>query len=115
MAKSTPSKPKHSGTTGLFAQPIGKGLAQYHKNQFNESTLELIRLGTQWPEVVGTEIARFSRPIKLVYSRDKASLHISTGAALALEIQHMQPVILQRVAHILGHSKVQRIQLLQGG
>ncbi len=109
------SKAKHYGTTGLFAQPIGKGLQQLHKKTFDKTQLELVRLGTHWPEIAGEIIAQSSRPIKLVYSRNSASLHISTNSAVALEMQHMQPIILQRIAEILGHKKIQRIQLMQSG
>ncbi|MDG1286657.1 MAG: DUF721 domain-containing protein [Rickettsiales bacterium] len=109
------SKPRHYGTTGLFAQPIGKGLQKLHKNTFDKTQLELVRLGTHWSEITGDFAAKSSRPTKLIYTRSSATLHISTTSAIALEIQHMQPIILQRVAEILGHKKIQRIQLMQDG
>lgn len=107
------NKPKkYYGTTGLFAQPIGKGLNKTHSQLFDKSTLELIRLGTHWPEIAG-EAAYNSRPIKLNYSRSGATLQISASPSSALELQHMQPLLLQRTAHILGHKKVNRITLMQ--
>lgn len=103
---------KYRGTTGLFAQPIGKGLNQTHNELFDKSTLELIRLGTHWPEIAG-EAADTSRPVKLNYAKNGANLHISASASSALELQHMQPVLIQRIAKILGHRKVNRISLMQ--
>lgn len=103
---------KYYGTTGLFAQPIGRGLNKTHQELFDKSTLELIRLGTHWPDIAG-EVANSSRPVKLNYSQNGATLHISASPSSALELQHMQPILLQRAAKFLGHKKVNRITLMQ--
>lgn len=107
------SKNKHFGTTGLFAQPIGKGLAKYHKSVFDKSKLELIRLGTNWPKIVGDFAAESSSPAKIQYLKNRAILHINATSAIALELQHMQPIILERVSKLLGHNKIQQIKLIQ--
>ena len=107
-------KKKHYGTTGLFAEPIGKGLQQHHKKIFDKSALELVRLGTHWPEIMGEFLAPNSQPTKLQYIKGgQAILHIKTNPAIALEIQHMQPIILTRISSILGHQKVQRLKMVQ--
>jgi hypothetical protein len=102
----------HRGTTGLFAQPIGKGLHQHHKHIFPKSTLELIRLGTYWPEIVGEELTTLTRPVKLAYSKSTGCLHIGSHSAAALELQHMQPVLLQRIHEIMGHRRVGRLKFV---
>lgn len=106
-------KTKYYGTTGLFAETIGESLNHFHKDKFNKSSLELLRLGSHWHQVVGHELSASSRPLKLHYTRQTGSIHISATASAALEIQHMQPVLLQRCATLLGHRKVTQIKLMQ--
>ena len=97
----------------MFAQPIGAGLTEHHKKNFDKSALELIRLGTHWTEIAGEDAAPNSRPLKLNYSRNGGVLHIGASPSSALELQHMQPILLQRVATLLGHRKVNRVTLMQ--
>ena len=111
---SQPPPPRRS-TTGLFAEPIGKSLNQFQNSVFDKSMLELIRLGTQWHYITGDLVSRCSRPVKLRYSKNGGTLQISASSAIALEIQHLQPVILERMQEILGHRRITRLQLVQGG
>ena len=106
-------KYQHRGTTGLFAQPIGKGLNQFHQKSFDKSKLELLRLATHWSDIVGSFMVESCFPVKIHITKSTGSLHISCSSAIALELQHMQPVILQRTQKFLGHSKIQRIKLIQ--
>lgn len=68
-----------------------------------------------WPEIVGAELARQSRPEKLTGGRAKApgTLHLRCTGAAALELQHRVPEILQRVNAFLGFTAVARIALIQ--
>ncbi len=108
-------KTRYYGTTGLFAQPIAAGLASHQKDIFDKSTLELLRLGTFWPDIAGADAAQNSKPCKLRYTKGTAILVINSTPSSALELQHMQPILLQRIAKIIGHRKIERIQLIQNG
>lgn len=68
-----------------------------------------------WPEIVGAELARQSRPEKMSGGRGKApgTLHLRCTGAAALELQHRVPEILQRVNAFLGFTAVAKLALVQ--
>ena len=79
----------------------------YRKHGFAES-----RLLTDWQVVVGERLADVCLPEKL--SRDGV-LSIRVSPAFGLELQHLEPKILERIATFFGHRAVSRLKLRQGG
>ncbi len=72
---------------------------------------------TRWPEIVGPRLAAECAPERLVFARDEsrgATLHIRTAGALALELQHLAPVVIERINVFFGFGAVARIALSQG-
>lgn len=73
---------------------------------------------TKWPDIVGQDMARHTQPEKIVFSRDGVSggtLHLRCDSgALATELQHMEPQILDRINTFFGYQAVVRIKLVQG-
>lgn len=71
---------------------------------------------TEWQEIVGTALAGGSAPEKLSPGRDGkgGTLDIRVDSALALELQHLQPQIIERVNAYFGYGAVERIRLRQG-
>lgn len=78
-----------------------------------------------WDDIVGERIASGSQPLKLQWpprgknpdpSRniEPASLVIRVESGFALELQHLAPVIIDRVNAHLGWKCVGRLQLKQG-
>jgi hypothetical protein len=70
-----------------------------------------------WPEIVGAELARQSRPEKLSVPRaGKAggSLQLRCTGAAALELQHRAPEIMERINAFMGFAAVGKIVLNQG-
>ena len=78
----------------------------YRKHGFAES-----RLLTDWAAVVGDRMAQVCLPEKL--ARDGA-LTVRVSPAFALELQHLEPKILERIAGYFGHRAVTRLKLRQG-
>jgi hypothetical protein len=76
-------------------------------------------LVTHWPEIVGEEIAAHAEPLKLQWPRggddapEPATLVLRVEGPAAIEIQHLAPVILERVNRFLGWRAVGRIALRQ--
>jgi hypothetical protein len=69
-----------------------------------------------WERVVGAHLARLSTPIKIVFERGKntnGALHIQVASSVAPEIQHLQPIILERIASYFGYPAVGRLVLQQ--
>jgi hypothetical protein len=71
----------------------------------------------EWPAVVGEDLARDSLPVKLSFSRGDrldGTLHLRVAAGAALEIQHREPVILERINGFFGYRAVGRLAIRQG-
>ena len=71
---------------------------------------------TQWPAIVGESWARDCAPEKLVFPRGErsgATLHIRTPGSVAIELQHMEPVLVERINRYFGFRAVARLALTQ--
>lgn len=73
------------------------------------------RVLTHWAEIVGEEIARIARPVKISYRRDAfgASLTLLTTGAAAPILEMQKPKILERVNACFGYSAISRIVITQ--
>jgi hypothetical protein len=109
------NKPKRTYPRPL-ADFVGRCLGDLFARQGFASG-ELI---THWAEIVGEEIAAHAEPLKLQWSRggdpdtsEPATLVLRVEGPAAIEIQHLAPVILERVNRFLGWRAVARIALRQ--
>jgi len=101
----TPEKRRRQTTRAGLLLPEVAAKA-YRKHGFAES-----RLLTDWAAVVGERLAEVCQPEKL--ARDGA-LSVRVSPAFALELQHQEPKILERIAGHFGHRAVTRLKLRQG-
>ena len=72
------------------------------------------RILTEWASIVGPEMASHSMPEHLSFPRGKkvgGTLVISTENGFATHIQHMQSVILERLASYFGYQAIARITI----
>jgi hypothetical protein len=73
------------------------------------------KLLTEWPAIVGPRLAGRSQPVRLTPRPDQPggvlSLHVA-GAA-ALELQHSEPQVLERINGFFGYPAVSRLHLIQ--
>ena len=77
---------------------------------------------TEWAEIVGPALAASSLPEKLAKRRIAESgadisggvLTIRVSGGAAMEFQHREPQILERINAYLGHRAVTRLKLVQG-
>lgn len=75
-----------------------------------------------WPEIVGERLAAFSQPIRLDWSRRvvgdasaaSAALVVRVESAFAIELQHLAPLVLERVNAHYGWRCAGRLVLKQG-
>ena len=75
-----------------------------------------------WPEIVGERLAAYSQPVKVEWPRraspdapaDPSTLVVRTESAFALDLQHLAPVIIERVNAFYGWRCVGRLVLKQG-
>jgi hypothetical protein len=73
---------------------------------------------TQWSQVVGETLARETLPERIAYpmgERSEGTLHLRVAnSALALELQHLEPQLIERINSHFGYRAVARIRLIQG-
>jgi hypothetical protein len=74
-----------------------------------------VALVAEWPQIVGEAIGKWSMPEKLVFPprQNRAGvLHVRVGSsAMALEFQHTEPVIIERINVYFGYPAVARLRL----
>ncbi len=74
-------------------------------------------LVTDWAAVVGSTIAERSLPLRLSFTggeRREGTLHVRVSGALALELQHLEPLVLERINGYFGYRAVGRLRIHQG-
>ena len=70
----------------------------------------------KWASIAGKEMAAWSVPNRLVFSRGStldATLHLDVLSARALEIQHNELVILERINVVFGYKAINKIAIRQ--
>lgn len=75
------------------------------------------QLVTQWEAVMGPELAGKLSPERLSFARGErraGTLRLRVGSAFALEAQHLEPIIIERINGFFGYGAVARIVLIQG-
>lgn len=68
---------------------------------------------SRWPTIVGPLLADHSMPERLKHGRDGGTLHITVDGPFALEMQHLEPVIVDRINTYFGYRAVARLSLHQ--
>ena len=107
--------PRRSRNAAPLADLVGKTVGDALAKQGFAAT-EIV---TRWSDIVGDDLARRSEPMKLTWPRrddldSVGILQIKVEGAYALEIQHLQPVIIERVNRYFGWRCVGRIAIRQG-
>jgi len=72
---------------------------------------------SNWAEIVGPELAADAAPQKLTFPRGghgDGTLHVRVSGPLAIELQHMEPLVLERINTYFGYHAVARLALVQG-
>lgn len=71
----------------------------------------------QWAEIVGADLARRTMPEKLTFppgERRDGTLRLRVASGFALEAQHREPQILERLNAFFGYRALARLVLVQG-
>jgi len=70
-----------------------------------------------WPSIVGAQLAECCVPMRLAFppgERSSGTLHLRVQGSLALELQHLEPVVLERINSYFGYRAVVRLRIQQG-
>ncbi len=76
------------------------------------------RMVADWTEIAGPLLARSSLPLRIAYARGErtnGTLHLKVApGGLATEIQHVEPILIERINGHFGYRAVARLSLIQG-
>jgi len=72
---------------------------------------------TNWVEIIGEQLARYSFPQKIDFPRDRKNngcLHITVpSGAFAVEIKHKEKYILDKINTYFGYNAVSSLRIIQ--
>ncbi len=96
-----------SATVEKLTRPI------FGKRGFGQGTML-----ADWHNITGSVLAQHSFPEKITYPRNErgnGTLHLRIDSpALALELQHLEPQLLDRINTHFGYRAVAYIKIIQG-
>jgi hypothetical protein len=108
-----------------WSQPLGDLVQTAIDPVLARRGFGLTRVVMYWDDIVGERLAAMSRPVKVRWPAQRgnpAAEHDTARAALivrvetgyALELQHLAPVVIERVNAYFGWRRISRLVLMQG-
>lgn len=100
----------------FFSRTLAECIEPICRPALNREGAAMAKIIRNWETIIGPEIARHATPRRITQRGDGGgTLVVRTHGAFALEIQHMEPVILERLASYLGFRVASRIKIEQAG
>lgn len=115
MARSTAPPPKAPSRRMRGFEPAFGLMKAPVRTVSEKRGFAVAKLLTHWPEVVGADIARATRPVKVGYGREGfgATLTLLTTGAMAPMIEMQREQIRTRVNAVYGYNAISRVILTQ--
>ena len=88
------------------AQPLSSLIGRIAARSFEARGLAAAGIASEWPAIVGSSVAACSWPERL--GRD-GTLRVCVSGPVAVELQHLEPQILERIAAYYGYRAVTRL------
>lgn len=96
---------------------LSKTIAPLTKRLFGKKGFVEVDILSNWDKIVGEELADYSFPQKIDFKREQKNngiLHLQVpSGAFALEIQHRERFILEKVNAYFGYNAVSGIKIIQ--
>jgi hypothetical protein len=117
MAKSPRSESKDEAPRRGYARPAGELVGDIAGTSFKRFGFMQGAVVSRWAEIVGERYARVSTPESIRFPAGKKSggtLTLSVEGAHAPLMQHLGPMIIERVNRFLGYEAINKIAFKQG-
>lgn len=110
-----PKNPTKKGKARPLADLVGGAL----QSAFARQGFAAVDVVSHWEDIVGPELAARTEPMRLVWPRredpdSSGTLTVRVEGAYALELQHLAPIVIERVNRYFGWACVGRISIRQG-
>jgi len=101
------------------AAPLADLVGRCVNQAFSRQGFAAIEIVTHWEDIVGPELGRRSEPLRLYWPRREdpdavGTLAVRVEGPYAIELQHLAPVVIERVNRYFGWRCVGRIAIRQG-
>lgn len=96
---------------------LGAALAKLTRPAYKRRGFAHADVLARWATIVGESLAATSCPEKLSFPTGAgagATLQIRVASGFALELQHLAPVVIERINTFYGYRAVARLKLVQG-
>ena len=99
-------------------RPIGEVVRPVMSKPLGKRGFAAAALATDWPAIVGPALASATLPLRVAFprgARTGATLHLRVASvAMAVQLQHLGPLILERVNTHFGYGAVAKLAFAQG-
>lgn len=96
-------------------RPLAAALPKIAAKAIGKRGFAEASLITDWGTIVGKDLALVSQPDKLSFPPGKragATLHIRVQGGVATELQHLEPMVIERINGHFGYGAVARLRLV---
>ena len=115
---SSPPQATETIRGGFGPRAIAETAAQVTRRPLGKRGFMETELIAQWPAIAGGDIGTYTRPQKITFpygERVGGTLHLRVASgAVAAQLQHIEPLILQRINGFFGYGAVTRLTITQG-
>lgn len=98
----------------LFPRTLEECITPVVRPVLKDKGLAASRLLAKWESIVGPMLSMHCYPEKLSFPRGRktgGTLTVSVESGFATELQHLQPVIMERLASYFGYQAITRIAI----
>lgn len=100
-------------------RPLADLVSGALRSAFERQGFAAVDIITHWEDIVGPELASRAEPLRLVWPRrddpdSTGVLTVRVEGAYAIELQHLAPIVMERVNRYFGWRCVGRIAIRQG-
>lgn len=107
--------PPTKAARGFQGYAAGRAISRLIAPTLRRRGFRQLPILERWQEIVGKEIAAFSRPERITRrGQEGATLIIRVEGAMAVELQHMTPLIIERLNVHFGGAAITQIKIMQG-
>lgn len=111
------NKDKGRGRRRAYTTRIGDVIPPEARKEFRRRGFAESQTITRWHEIVGRELAQFTLPLRISTPRGKKGpgvLHLMSEGAYATHLQHLAPVLIERINAFHGFASVGSLKIHHG-
>lgn len=96
-------------------RPLGDAVSRVAARPLRARGLAEARIVADWPLIVGAQLAARTMPERLAHPRggDGGTLHLRAESGVAIELQHLEPLVIERINGYFGYRAVARLRIVQ--